>query len=537
MSSDERYTAEQLEEQIQELLDQHRDATVFVIEPGNYDRVDPDHPGVTDIVAQGFEVEGPVEALDLLHPEARAIGLTAIERCQHTGVVCDEVFLADGTPVASYLFDTLAIRKLYLGLQVPKAGEGRAQVTRIEEVVPGRVTHMGTDGLGRVLWVDDATRGALGQNGERLIGNLSIDGVHPDDLDRVRLGWAEMLANPDIVHRMRFRRRIGDSWQWFEASMTNRLADPDQPEVHMEVVDISREMEALEEIRRRERLLDRLAEALPQAIVQLDRDGKVVCSNRLIRDLFDERIDEIGTLIESAAPDDRGAVAGAVDESLLGADHDLEARLVVPGRSRPIVAEIVLRALSDDRGGPDGVICCISNVTERAQLRENLELRATFDPLTGLHNRDSTIRALDVAMAEGQGNGGVAVVFIDLDGFKGVNDSFGHSVGDEVLRSVADRLAAAVRGRDIVGRIGGDEFLVVCPEVADVEAALATAARIATVLDPDAADAHMLHGIGASLGVSWTVGDEDPESLMARADRAMYLSKQEGSGRPVLADL
>lgn len=534
--SSERYTAEQLEEQIQELLDQHRDATVFVIEPGNYEGVDPDHPGVADIVAQGFDVEGPVEALDRLHPDSRAVGLTAIERCADTGVICDAAHLVDGTPVASYLFDTLETRKLYLGLQVPTTGERMVPATRADEVLPGRVARIGTDGVGRVLWVDTSEATGLDEVGGRSVGTLSIEFVHPDDFDRVRVGWAEMLAHPETVHRLRFRRRVGDGWRWFEASMTNRLADPEEPHVELEVVDISREMEALEEIRHRERLLDRLAEALPQAILQLDREGRVVYSNRLVRELFDERIDEIGTLIESAVADDRSVVASAVDESLLGADHDLEARLVVPGRPRQIVVELVLRALSDGGGRPDGVICCISDVTERAQLRENLELRATFDPLTGLHNRDSTIRALDVAMAEGQGNGGVAVVFIDLDGFKVVNDSFGHSVGDEVLRSVADRLAAAVRGRDIVGRIGGDEFLVVCPEVADVEAALATAVRIASVLDPDAADAHVLHGIGASLGVSWTVGDEDPESLMARADRAMYLSKQEGSGRPVLAD-
>lgn len=533
----ERYSDEQLEARIQELLALHPDATVLVIDPGNYDVVEPDHPGVVDLVEAGFEAHGPVAALDLLHPDSRAVALTAIDRVVPTGMVCDHLFLADGSPIESYLFDTIARRKVYLGLQVPASGASAPPATAARDVVPVRVTRLGTDGLGRVLWVDTAGRDDLDPSEERAVGSLSLDVVHPDDYDRVRLGWAEMLANPDVVHRLRFRRRLGDGWKWFEASMTNRLADPEQPEVRLELVDISLEMEAQDEIRRRERLLDRLAEALPQAIVQFDRDGRVVYCNRLVRELFGAGVETVESLLAATDPERRGELTSALEASLRGGDQDIEVLLSVPGRTQSLIAEIVLRGLSGDGGEPDGAICCISDVTERARLRENLEIRATFDPLTGLHNRESTIRSLEAAvLSAGPGDvsaSGVAAVFVDLDGFKTVNDSFGHAVGDEVLAEVAARLARSVRGRDVVGRLGGDEFLIVCPDVGGVDDALAAAERVAATLVSGADD--RLRDTRASVGVAWTAGGESAESLMARADDAMYEAKRGAGGRPVLA--
>ncbi|MFP4514370.1 MAG: diguanylate cyclase, partial [Acidimicrobiales bacterium] len=313
----------------------------------------------------------------------------------------------------------------------------------------------------------------------------------------------------------------------------------ERPEVQLELVDISAEMEAQDEIRRRERLLDRLAEALPQAIVQFDRDGRVIYANRLVGELFGERVETVEPLLAATDPERRGEMASALEASLRGGDHDIEVLLSVPGRAHPLIAEIVLRSLSGNGGEPDGFICCISDVTERARLRESLEIRATFDPLTGLHNRESTIRSLEAAVL-GAGLGGasapgLAAIFVDLDGFKNVNDSFGHAVGDEVLAEVAARLAGAVRGRDVVGRLGGDEFLVVCPDVGGVDDALAAADRIAATLEPGSAPDDPLRSTRASVGVAWTAGGEAAESLMARADDAMYESKRGAGGRPVLA--
>jgi diguanylate cyclase (GGDEF)-like protein len=132
---------------------------------------------------------------------------------------------------------------------------------------------------------------------------------------------------------------------------------------------------------------------------------------------------------------------------------------------------------------PSGAIICISDVTERARMREELEIRATYDALTGCHNRASILAALERAMqAPSSRDAGTAVLFVDLDRFKHVNDRWGHAVGDQLLRRTSERLTANARGGDLVGRLGGDEFLVVCENVATEEQAAAIGERIAAAL-------------------------------------------------------
>jgi diguanylate cyclase (GGDEF)-like protein len=144
--------------------------------------------------------------------------------------------------------------------------------------------------------------------------------------------------------------------------------------------------------------------------------------------------------------------------------------------------------------------------------------------------------SLDRAMAGRVPGGGTAVIFIDLDRFKPVNDELGHAAGDELLVTVAARLNNMVRDGDLVGRIGGDEFLVVCPRASGPQAAIDIAERITDGLG----DPFVLHRgtvtIGASVGVAWTdAPDATPDSLVAAADDAMYRSKRSGASEVVLA--
>ena len=160
-------------------------------------------------------------------------------------------------------------------------------------------------------------------------------------------------------------------------------------------------------------------------------------------------------------------------------------------------------------------------------MREELRRRATFDELTGCHNRASVMRALEDSIADGGRRGSRAVVYADLDGFKAINDRDGHAAGDELLRTVADRLRAATRGDDIVGRIGGDEFLIVCPQVGSESEAQSVVDRISAELDG---------GARVSIGVAWSTGDGlDADALVARADEAMYLAKRGGGNVARLA--
>jgi diguanylate cyclase (GGDEF)-like protein len=167
-------------------------------------------------------------------------------------------------------------------------------------------------------------------------------------------------------------------------------------------------------------------------------------------------------------------------------------------------------------------------------MHEELEVRATFDTLTATYNRSAIMAALEGALTDTrQSDVGTAAIFIDLDHFKQVNDSLGHAAGDQLLAVVADRLRGAVRFGDTLGRLGGDEFLVVCPGIARPEVAMKVAERIAE----EVVSVVELNGKTmrpqASIGVAWGMnGDIDSELLVARADLAMYESKRQGDGSP-----
>jgi diguanylate cyclase (GGDEF)-like protein len=166
-------------------------------------------------------------------------------------------------------------------------------------------------------------------------------------------------------------------------------------------------------------------------------------------------------------------------------------------------------------------------VTDRVQLHRELEVRASVDKLTSCLNRAATLERLGRTIATpnptGQGN---AVVFIDLDEFKSVNDRFGHAAGDRLLVAAAELLQRAVRDCDYIGRLGGDEFLVICPGVDSSVQAVSVAERIATALKATVDVGPGEVELRASVGVAWTTEALHADTLIAQADSAMYESKR-----------
>jgi diguanylate cyclase (GGDEF)-like protein/PAS domain S-box-containing protein len=188
--------------------------------------------------------------------------------------------------------------------------------------------------------------------------------------------------------------------------------------------------------------------------------------------------------------------------------------------------------------GPQLLLGVIDDVTERKRSVAAAQQLAMSDPLTGLLNR----RGLEAAVAReftagSASRGALAMLAIDLDRFKEVNDTLGHEAGDKVLHHVGRVIAATVRRSDLVGRLGGDEFLAVLVGVGPPQQALQIAqdiiARLQLPIDLQGNPVR----IGASIGIAMSSGDEDsPAALLRRADAAMYASKQAGRGRACLAE-
>ena len=180
---------------------------------------------------------------------------------------------------------------------------------------------------------------------------------------------------------------------------------------------------------------------------------------------------------------------------------------------------------------------CVEDVTASVQSRSDLEVKAISDPLTGCLNRAGTLAVLQDSLdraATLTERRGTAAIFVDLDQFKPVNDEFGHATGDEVLLRVAERIRRSVRSGDVVGRLGGDEFLVICPNVVNPETALAIARSLtlrAFGAPIDLGTASV--AIRASLGVAWSHDRNTyATALVAQADAAMYRSKRQGRSEP-----
>ncbi|MGH2939798.1 MAG: diguanylate cyclase domain-containing protein [Solirubrobacterales bacterium] len=164
---------------------------------------------------------------------------------------------------------------------------------------------------------------------------------------------------------------------------------------------------------------------------------------------------------------------------------------------------------------------------ERAYSEQQLAHRALHDALTGLPNRVLFLDRLTYALAQtDRQESAVGIFFLDLDGFKGVNDRLGHMAGDELLRSMAGRLLAWVRPGDTVSRFGGDEFTVLVREVAGAEEALVIARRLTDAVRTPVAVAGEDISLTPSIGIALGRSSDRPEDLLERADQAMYAAKR-----------
>jgi diguanylate cyclase (GGDEF)-like protein/PAS domain S-box-containing protein len=470
---------------------------------------------------------------DLIVDEDRATVATLYARARICGTATERVHLKDD-PNHAVTVHAIDCRTVHGAIIIVSAdgmdvGSGNA-IEWSPPPLPARLARAHKDGAAIFTAVDAAMCEILGWSSEELLGRRALEIVHPDDHDMGIANWVEMLATPGLGRRVRLRHRHKDGhWVWLEITNQNRLDDPQHGDVVAEMVDISEEMAAHEALEAREQLLHELAETVPLGLFHSDPEGKILFANqRLSRILRISQAESVEDVLSAIDPSDRPSTEYAVHQVMSGlGGADLEIRISSADTVR--YGALSLRAPAHETAAFTGFIGCLEDVTEAVTMRQRMEVQARFDALTECHNRASTMDAIADRTKDltPGGSSGVAVLYIDLDRFKPVNDAYGHSIGDQILRIAAQRLRHSVRSEDIVGRIGGDEFVVVCSHVASQAAAdqLAETLR-ARLSEPTDIAGHRIE-LSASVGVAWT---DDPmsevDALVDTADSAMYESKR-----------
>ena len=208
-------------------------------------------------------------------------------------------------------------------------------------------------------------------------------------------------------------------------------------------------------------------------------------------------------------------------------------------KNAELYAELLtISALCDDQGKTLYYVGLFSDITQSKLQMQMLELLAHYDPLTQLPNRTTFADRLRQGIARSKRDKSlIAICFLDLDGFKPVNDQFGHDAGDQVLIEVAARIKNCIREQDTVSRHGGDEFALLLDDLPSIEECEQTLSRIQQVI----AEPYLVNGekitIGASIGLTlYPLDDSDADTLLRHADHAMYQAKVAGKNRYYLFD-
>jgi diguanylate cyclase (GGDEF)-like protein/PAS domain S-box-containing protein len=394
---------------------------------------------------------------------------------------------------------------------------------------------------GRHIQVNPAYCELLGHTEEELLGASVLAFIDPRDRHRLVARHRHFLEGyvDQLVIELRFPRGDGGDLVWGRVhSAAVRSDDGTLRYTVSHVEDISERVRTDAELRASEERYRTLVENFPAAILRYDRELRIVYMSDHVARVSGLDADVLsvdpGRLL--VRPED---AARWLEQLTLvfetGRRVDSEWEVPSDGRSQWFQSRAVPEL--DERGEVEYVLVVNTDITALKRSEEELAHQALHDPLTGLANRALLVEFLDRAVERELSPWGPAVIFVDLDRFKLVNDSLGHRAGDELLQAVAERLSAVVRPGDLIARLGGDEFVVVLEQVATRQEALDVAQRIRTELTRPivvSGDEIVMTG---SIGIALPDGaGADADGLLRDADAAMYLAKANGRNRAELFD-
>jgi diguanylate cyclase (GGDEF)-like protein/PAS domain S-box-containing protein len=364
--------------------------------------------------------------------------------------------------------------------------------------------------------------------------------VHPDDIELAGVALAEVLDGTRGKHEpVRLRlRHIDGHYLWFDCTAENQIDNPTVRGLIIIARDVTEQKTAEDAQAEAETRFRAAFERSPLGIALITLEGNVLDSNAAFTAMTGRTEEElIGANLELLVhPDDRERLIEEAARRVLG-ESDVPpglARMLHPD-GRVVWAMVDVSFVTSPDGTPEYTIVLAADVTERKKLEERLEYQAFHDPLTHLANRARLRNLMETAWDRRGPTGRLALLFVDLDRFKQVNDTRGHEAGDELLLLVARRLERSVRAGDSVARFGGDEFVVICEEVAGRDEAVQIAGRIRESLARTYRLSSGEASVAASVGIAIDDGQETVDDLLRDADMAAYRAKELGRNRIELA--
>ncbi len=347
------------------------------------------------------------------------------------------------------------------------------------------------DRNGVVLRANQMAIDLFGNDGDALVGSNCLTRILPEDLEHVAPSWLPMLRRngPDrSTDEVRFLTSAGYRWHRIDAAATRSTSGEFQySTVHLHDTDDAHRTAS--QLGRSERRFGSLVENLPDSVMRFDSSHRVVFANpTAVR--TSQEMAAAGVTMKAGWPRLDRAAANILEESLT----------TVFTKGRPVTVDYLVGSGGGARWtestfvpefGADGVVESVllvgRDITHRRTQEAELEHQATHDTLTGLPNRSLLLSLLTSAVAErGRRTDGrsLALLFLDVDRFKTVNDTLGHATGDELLCQVADRLGSVLRPCDTLARLGGDEFTVLLPDVGPGDAQMVASRLQASLSEP-----------------------------------------------------
>ncbi len=398
------------------------------------------------------------------------------------------------------------------------------------------------DPRGKVLYESPSVEKVTGFKPDELINRQVFDFIHPDDVASVVNDFQAVLNDSQEIYTSEFRFLTkSGNWCYLAVSGANLLDNPSVNGIVINSRDISDRKKFEQALAESEAKFRSVILNCSDIILILSSQGDITYQNQSMTKILGYSSQHLfGTQIKTLVhPDDLAKFSQILNEIKTGIDTSItiELRFRHQDQGWNTLEMTGINLLSDV--SVNGILINARDITQRKETEEKLQFLAWKDPLTQLFNRAYFSQCIENQFHRKKRNSDYtfALVFLDLDRFKVVNDSLGHAAGDQLLQQIAKRLNVCVRPTDTISRLGGDEFAILLSDVDGLEQVISVAERVSKKLQAP----FVLEGkevfSSASMGIALCpAGEGSPEELLRDADTALYRAKENGRGRYEIFD-